>query len=66
MSLDTLEKAFAAPFELGHVGGCLYIVDVKCIIAPLFVVCNENETTKVCMLPFGKRNRFFDKCLEDE
>ena len=66
LSLDALEEEFAASFVLGDVGDCLYIVDVKCIIAPLFVVCNENETTKVCMLPFGKWNRFFDKCLEDE
>jgi len=48
------------------VSDSLYIVDVKCIIAPLFVVWNQSETTRVCMLPFGKWNRFFDKCLEDE
>ena len=66
LSLDALEKEFAASFVLGDVCECLYSVDVKCIIAPFFVVCNENETTKVCMLPFGKWNRFFDKCLEDE
>jgi len=66
LSLDTLEEEFAAPFELGDVGDCLYIVDVKCIIAPLFVLCNGNETTKVCMLPHGIWNRFCDKCLGDE
>ena len=66
LSLDILEEEFAASFKLGGVGDCLYLVDVKCIIAPLFVLCNEHEPTKVCMLPFGKWNRFFDKCLEDE
>ena len=66
LSLDILKKKFAASFVLGDVGSCLYIVDVKCIIAPLFVLCNENESTKVCMLPFEKWNRFFDRCLEDE
>ena len=66
LSMNALEKEFAATFVLGDVGNSLYIVDVKCIIAPLFVVWNENETDRVCMLPFGKWNRFFDKCLEDE
>ena len=66
LSMNALEKEFAATFVLGDVGNSLYIVDVKCIIAPLFVVWNENETERVCMLPFGKWNRFFDKCLEDE
>ena len=65
-SMDALEKQFAAPFALGDVGDSLYIVDVKCIIAPLFVVWNESETTRECMLPFGKWNRFFDKCLDIE
>ena len=64
--MDALEKEFAASFVLGDVGDGIYIVDVKYIIAPLFVVCNENETTKVCILPFGEWNRFFDKCLENE
>jgi len=64
--LDALEEEFAASFVLGDECDCLYIVDVKCIIVSLFVVCNEHETTKVCMLPFGKWNCFFDKCLEDE
>ena len=53
LSLDTLEEEFAASFEQVDVGDCLYIVGVKCIIAPLFVLYNENESTKVCMLPFG-------------
>ena len=64
--LDALEKEFAATFVLGDVGAYLYIVDVKCIITPLFVVWNETETARVCMLPFGKWSRFFDECLEDE
>ena len=38
LSMDVLEKEFAASFVLGDVGYCLYIVDVKCMIAPLFVV----------------------------
>ena len=66
LSLDTLEEEFVTTFVLGDVGDCLYIVDMKCIIVPLFVLCNETETTKVCMLPFGKWNSFFDKCLGDE
>ena len=66
LSMNALEKEFAATFVLGDVGNSLYIVDVKCIIAPLFVLCNGHEIKKVCMLPFGKWNMFFDQCLEDE
>ena len=66
LSLDTLEEEFAASFVLGDVRDYLYTVDVKCIILPLFVLCNENESTKGCMLPFGKWSRFFDRCLEDD
>ena len=38
LSLDKLEDAFPASFVLGDVGDCLYTVDVKCTIAPLFVL----------------------------
>ena len=48
---ECTEKEFAATFVWGDVGNSLYIVDVKCIIAPLFVVWNESETGRVCMLP---------------
>ena len=42
LSMDALEDEFAASFVLGDVCDCLYIVDVKCMIVPLFVLCNEN------------------------
>ena len=41
LMMDTLETEFSETFLLGDVNQCLYIVDVKFIIAPLFVVANE-------------------------
>jgi len=51
LTLDTLEAEFSASFLLGEVNQYLYIVDVKSIIAPLFMVANASDSTKVCMLP---------------
>ena len=38
LMMDTLETEFSQIFLLGDMNQCLYIVDVKSIIAPLFVV----------------------------
>lgn len=54
LTIDELESEFSETFLLGDVNQCLYIVDVKSIIAPLFVVANENDPTMICMLPKKK------------
>ena len=51
LTMDTLESKFSETFLLSDVNQCLYIVDVKSIIAPLFVEANENDPTMICMLP---------------
>ena len=65
LTMDTLESEFSETFLLGDVNQCLYIVDVKTIIAPLFVVANENDLTMICMLPKKKWGKFFDRCLDE-
>jgi len=64
LTMDTMEKEFSAIFLLGDVSQCLYIVDGKSIIAPMFVVANENDPTMICRLPQKKWGKFFDRCLE--
>ena len=53
LTMDTLESEFSETFLLGDVNQCLYIVDVKSIIA-----------TMICMLPKKKWGKFFDRCLD--
>ena len=62
--VHTASQWFSQTFLLGDVNQCLYIVDVKSIIEPLFVVANENDPTMICMLPQKKWGKFFDKCLD--
>ena len=64
LTIDTMEKEFSETFLLGDVNQCLYIVDVKSIIAPFFVVANENDPSMICMLPQKKWGKFFDRCLD--
>ena len=49
LSLDILEEEVAASFVLGNVGNCLYIVDVKYIIANLFVLRNIKMKVQKCV-----------------
>ena len=64
LTMDTMEKEFSAVFLLGDVSQCLYIVDVKSMIAPIFVVTNEYDPTIICMLPQKRWGKYFDRCLE--
>jgi len=64
LTMDTMEKEFSETFLLGDVNQCLYIVDVKSIIAPLFAVANENDPTMICMLSQKKWGKLFYRCLE--
>ena len=55
---------FVSPFILGNVKECVYIVDIHCITAPLFVFEDvggiaPNTKQHFCVLPYKKWGRYF-------
>ena len=55
---------FVSPFYLGSVKKCVYIVDIECIIDPLFVFQDiggsaPKSERHFCVLPYQKWGRYF-------
>ena len=60
VDMGRIEAELSVSFLLGEVNKCMYIVGVKSIIAPLFVMANNGDSIKVCILP-QKWGKFFDR-----
>ena len=60
--LHKMEKEFTTKFELGDIRKCLYVVDIKTILLPLFVL--EDGIDNICSLPYGKWDSYFNNKMK--
>ena len=64
LSWNKVLDDFVSPFTLGNVKDCVYIVDINCLAAPLFVFqdvggVGTNNKQHFCVLPYKKWGRYF-------
>ena len=62
LSWSTIEDEFVSPFHLGDVKSFVYIIDVECIIDPLYVFPDFGgiqSSKHFCVLPYKKWGRYF-------